>query len=99
MSRFCKGHVWILSIFLVDWRCQAVRQGIIGRLGKVFGVGLNFFVAEMCRFERNVQPHVILNEESAARRISGVGKVNILLVAHDYRSRRIEILRFTQNDV
>ena len=53
-----------MSIFLIDWRCQAVKQGIIGRLGKIFIVALNFFEAEMCRFERNVQPHAILNEES-----------------------------------
>ena len=43
MSRVCKGHVWIISIFLIDWQCQAVRQGIIGRLGKIFSVDLNFF--------------------------------------------------------
>ena len=65
MSRPCKGYVWEILIFLVEWRCQAVKRGIIGRLGKVFGVGLIFFGAEMCRFERNVQQHVILNEASA----------------------------------
>ena len=43
MSRFCKEHVWKILIFLVDWRCQAVKRGIIGRLGKVFGVALSFF--------------------------------------------------------
>jgi hypothetical protein len=53
MSSICKGHMWKISAFLVDWRCQAVKRGIIGRLGKVFGVGLNFFGVEMCRFERN----------------------------------------------
>ena len=43
MSRICKGHVKILLIYSKHLAFQAARIGIIGRLGKIFGVGLNFF--------------------------------------------------------
>ncbi len=62
MSRFCKECVWKISIFLVDWRCHAVKRGIIGRLGKIFVVALNFYGAEICRFERNVQKILFLTK-------------------------------------
>jgi hypothetical protein len=59
MSRIYKGYVWKISIFLIDWPCQAVRLGIIGRLGNIFGLGLNFFREQdmsflrKCRIQKN----------------------------------------------
>jgi hypothetical protein len=43
MSRLCKGHMKILLIYFKYTAYGAVRIGIIGRLGKIFGAGLNFF--------------------------------------------------------
>ena len=43
MSRVCKGRIKIILIYSKYLACKAVRIGIIGRLGKIFGLGLNFF--------------------------------------------------------
>jgi hypothetical protein len=43
MSRFCKEHVKKLLIYSKYLAFEAVRTGIIGRLGKIFDIGLNFF--------------------------------------------------------
>jgi len=43
MSRLYKGHVKKTLIFSKCVACKAVSTGIIGRLGKIFSVGLNFF--------------------------------------------------------
>jgi len=48
----------ILSICELFWaylknrQCRPERIGIMGRLGKFFGVVLNFFVAKKCHSER-----------------------------------------------
>ena len=43
MSRICKGQVKNILIYPKYLACKVVRIGIMGRLGKIFGVGLNFF--------------------------------------------------------
>jgi len=43
MSRIYKGHVKYILIYFKYLVCGVVKTGIIGRLGKIFGVGLNFF--------------------------------------------------------
>ncbi len=43
MSRVCKGSVKEILIFSVYLGFGAASLGIIGRLGKIFSVGLNFF--------------------------------------------------------
>lgn len=43
MSSVCKGHMKILLIYFKYIAYGAVRIGVIGRLDKIFGLGLNFF--------------------------------------------------------
>jgi hypothetical protein len=43
MSRVCKGRVKNILIYPKYRAYGAVQIGIIGRLGKIFGVCLNFF--------------------------------------------------------
>ena len=61
MSRVCKGRVKEILIFSVYLGFMAVSLGIIGRLGKIFSVGLNFYCGGKGHLERNARPQVILN--------------------------------------
>ena len=67
MSREYKGHVKMLLIYSKYMACRAVQIGIIGRLGKIFGVGLNFFYGKTVSFraERITTRH-------SERSVSGV---------------------------
>ncbi len=43
MSSVCKGHVKEMLIFSEYLGFRVASLGIIGRLGKIFSVSLNFF--------------------------------------------------------
>jgi hypothetical protein len=46
MSRYYKECMKALLVYFKYIACGPVRIGIIGRLGKIFSVGLNFFGIE-----------------------------------------------------
>jgi len=49
----------IFWAYLENRQYRFAKIGIIGRLGKISSVVLNFFVAKQCHSERNERPHVI----------------------------------------